>query len=94
MTFDEYRNHDAVALAALIKAKHVSPSELLDIAIKHTEQVNPAINAVITPLYDFARDQLKQLNAAAPFSGVPFLLKDLDVQFKVDPILWTGKRRN
>ena len=82
MNFEEYRKHDAVALAELIKKKEVTASELLDIAIKHTEEVNPKINAVVTKLYEEGKQQLKNIDTNAPFAGVPFLLKDVDVQLK------------
>ncbi|HWB62014.1 MAG TPA: hypothetical protein VG603_00785, partial [Chitinophagales bacterium] len=77
MTFDEYRKHDATALAELIKKKEVQPSELLEIAIKRTEEVNPKLNAVITKLYDLGKEQLKNVDTTAPLGGVPYLLKDL-----------------
>src|ERR1019366_8650013 len=82
MTFDEYRKHDAVALAELVKKKEVTPSELLDIAIKRAEEVNPKINSVVTRFYDLAKEQLKQVDATAPFAGVPYLIKDLGPQLK------------
>jgi amidase len=82
MKFEEYRKHDAVSLAQLIKDKEVTPLELLDIAIKRTEEVNPKINAVVTPLYDVAKEQLKTMNSEAPLAGVPFLIKDLGPQLK------------
>ena len=79
MTFEEYRKKDATGLAELVKTKQVQPSELLDIAIQRTEQVNPKINAVVTKLYDLAKEQIKSVDMSAPFAGVPFLIKDLDV---------------
>ena len=82
MTFDEYRKHDATALAALVKKKEVTPQELLDIAIKRTEEVNPKYNAVVTKLYDLAKEQIKSVNPDAPFAGVPYLIKDLGPQLK------------
>jgi len=82
MTFEEYRKHDATALAEMVRKKEVSPSELLDLAIKRTEEVNPKINAVVTKLYDEGKQQLENTDANAPFSGVPFLLKDVDTQLK------------
>jgi amidase len=82
MNFEEYRKHDAVALAELIKKKEVTPSELLDIAIKRTEEVNPKINAVVTPCYDFAKEQQKQVNGNSVFAGVPYLIKDLGPELK------------
>ena len=82
MTFEEYRKYDATALAALIKKKEVTPSELLEIAIKRTEEVNPELNAVVTRLYDLGREQIKTLDYNAPFAGVPYLIKDLGPQLK------------
>ena len=78
MNFEEYRKYDALGLAALVKTKQVQASELLDLAIQRTEAVNPKINAVVSKLYDLAKEQIKTLDANAPFAGVPFLLKDLD----------------
>lgn len=82
MNFQEYRKHDATALAELIKKKEVTSQELLDIAIKRAEEVNPQLNAVVTKLYDLGKEQLKTIDASAPFSGVPYLIKDLGPQLK------------
>ena len=51
MRFDEYRKHDAVALAALVAKGEVTAGELLEIAIARAEQVNPAINAIVRTQY-------------------------------------------
>ena len=82
MNFQEYRKHDATALAELIKKKEVTSQELLDIAIKRAEEVNPKINAVVTQLYDLGKAQIKTLDLTAPFAGVPYLIKDLGPQLK------------
>lgn len=82
MKFEEYRQHDATSLAALVKKKEVSPRELLDTAIARVEEINPKVNAVVTKLYDLGEAQLKKLDLSAPFAGVPFLLKDLGPQVK------------
>lgn len=73
----DYANYDALGLAQLIKNKDISPSELLQTAIAQTEQQNPSINAVITKLYEHGQQQIEQGLPEGPFSGVPFLLKDL-----------------
>lgn len=80
MNFQEYRKHDATALAALVKQKQVSPEELLDIAIKRLEEVNPKINAVVDKLYDIGKENIKKLDVDSPFYGVPYLIKDLGPQ--------------
>lgn len=77
ISLQDYMRYDATGLAGLVKSGEVSPQELLDVAIKLNELVNPAINAVITPMYDEARAQLARIPKEAPFAGVPFLLKDL-----------------
>lgn len=73
----EYLQYDALGLAQLIRAGETSASELLDMAIARAESVNPEINAIVTPLYDYGRQQIEQGLPDGPFSGVPFLLKDL-----------------
>lgn len=82
MTFEEYRKHDATSLAALVKKKEVKAEELLEIAIKRTEEVNPKLNSVVTKLYDLGKAQINTVNPDAPFAGVPYLLKDLGPQLK------------
>lgn len=82
MKFEEYRKQDATALAALIRKKEVSATELLDLAIARTEAVNGPINAVVLKLYEDARRAAQAPLPEGPFSGVPFLIKDLDVQMK------------
>ena len=82
MKFEEYRKQDATALAALIRKKEVSATELLDLAIARTEAVNGPINAVVLKLYEDARKAALAPLPEGPFSGVPFLIKDLDVQMK------------
>ena len=81
LSFDEYVKHDAIALAELVRAGEVTPAELLETAIARAEAVNPQLNAIVTPLYDKGRDMANQLPEAGPFRGVPFLLKDLQLEW-------------
>jgi len=67
---------DATALAELVRKKEVKPIELVEAAIERIERVNPILNAVVTPMYDYAREQASGLMPDGPFAGVPFLLKD------------------
>ncbi len=67
---------DATALAELVRKKEVKPIELVEAAIERIERVNPALNAVVTPMYDYAREQALGPMPDVPFAGVPFLLKD------------------
>ena len=75
--FKEYNQYDGLGLAELVKKKEISPAELCEEAITRIERVNPALNAVITPMYDLARCAVNGGLPDGPFSGVPFLLKDL-----------------
>ncbi len=83
---DDFRWLDATAQADLVRGGATTPRELVDMAITRIERDNPAINAVITPLFDKARgaaDTTTDLDA--PFVGVPFLLKDAVCHSAGDP---------
>ena len=77
MRFDEYRRHDATALAGLIATRKVSAKEVLETAIARAEHVNPSINAIVHTQYDQARAAVAAGPASGPLSGVPYLIKDL-----------------
>jgi amidase len=79
MTFKEYRGYDAVGLADLVRKKEVSARELLGEAIARTARVDREINAVVVKHYDYAERQIDNGLADGPFTGVPFLLKDLEL---------------
>ena len=79
MAFREYGNYDGIGLADLVRQKQVSAAELLDEAIARTAKVDPEINAVVVKHYDYARRQIDRGLPDGPFTGVPFLLKDLDL---------------
>jgi amidase len=75
--FAEYDQFDGVGLAKLIKDGKISATEVCEEAIRRAERLNPKLNAIITPLYDVARNTAKHNpQPDALFSGVPFLLKD------------------
>lgn len=75
--FADYRSHDALGLAGLVRERAVSPAELLEAAIAAAEAANPSINALSQKLYDYGRGSLKHALPDGPFTGVPFLLKDV-----------------
>jgi amidase len=75
--FGEYGRYDGMGLAELVRGGQVSPAELCEEAIRRAEDLNPKLNAIIRPLYDFARKAAQTRNPEAPFCGVPFLLKDV-----------------
>jgi Asp-tRNA(Asn)/Glu-tRNA(Gln) amidotransferase A subunit family amidase len=75
--FEDYEAHDALGLAELVRRKAVTPAELLEAAIARVEARNGTVNAVTMPLYDLARRAIAAGLPAGPFTGVPFLMKDL-----------------
>jgi amidase/6-aminohexanoate-cyclic-dimer hydrolase len=77
MAFREYGSYDGVGLAKLVREKQVSPKELLDEAVARTAKVDSQINAVVVKHYDHAERQIEKGLPDGPFTGVPFLLKDL-----------------
>ncbi|MBW1894174.1 MAG: amidase, partial [Deltaproteobacteria bacterium] len=79
--FKEYDQHDGLGLAELVKRKEVSPKEMLEEAISRIEKLNPKLNAVILPMFDYARKLAQENIPDSPFAGVPFLLKDLLAAF-------------
>jgi amidase len=74
---DELAFLDATAQAELIRRKQLTPLELVDDAIARIERLNPALNAVITPMFELARSSARNLLPDGAFRGVPYLLKDL-----------------
>jgi amidase len=77
---DVYENHDAVGLAELVSRREVTPSELLDGALKRVEALNPALNAVTMLQEGVARRLIAEGLPDGPLKGVPFLLKDLGAE--------------
>src|SRR3712207_5981000 len=76
---------DATAQAELVRSGEVSPAELVESAIERIEALDPELNAVITPLFDKAREAAAD-PADGPFRGVPMLLKDLGSHSAGDPM--------
>jgi amidase len=81
MKSDEYTSLDATALADLVRRKQVKPIELVEAAIDLIEQLNPTLNAVVTPMYEQARAGADGKLPEGPFTGGPFLLKDLGASY-------------
>ncbi len=85
--FGEYESHDGMGLAELIRRREISAAEVLEAAIARIDAVNPRLNAVIRPLFDFARQEVGAGDDVVdgPLAGVPFLIKDLLAQVKGVP---------
>lgn len=82
---------DATELARRVRAGEVSSLELVEAAIAAIEQVNPQLNAVVHRMYDSARAAAKAPLSAAPFAGVPMVVKDFDGFVAGEP--FTGSTR-
>jgi amidase len=89
--FKEYDRYDALGLAELVRKKEVSAQELCEEAISRIDRINPKINAVIYRMYDIAHKNLKGQIPQGPFSGVPFLLKDLLTSYAGVPLSMGSK---
>jgi len=71
-------------LARMIRAKEVSPVEVVDAVLARIERINPPLNAYVTVAAEQARDAAKTAErevvrggARGPLHGVPFSAKDL-----------------
>jgi amidase/6-aminohexanoate-cyclic-dimer hydrolase len=72
-----YSDYDALGLAELVRDGKTTPGELLDSALAATEQVNAKIHALSHLDEKAARDIIDAGLPSGPFTGVPFLLKDI-----------------
>jgi amidase len=79
MNTSEYLSYDAVDLARLVREGEVTARDLAQCAAAVVEKWNPSINAVLE-LFGDVDDILASVPADAPFTGVPFLIKDLVIQ--------------
>ncbi|MCL4746923.1 MAG: amidase [Burkholderiaceae bacterium] len=77
MVFAEYDRFDALGLADLVARGEVSADELLVSAIARIDAANPAVNALVRPMFDLAAAQVAAGLPPGRLRGVPILLKDL-----------------
>ncbi len=75
--FAEYERYDAMGLAELVGTKKVSPTELFQEAADRIERLNPTVNAVVVRMDEQGRQTAAGELPQGPFTGVPFLIKDL-----------------
>ncbi|HUK63867.1 MAG TPA: amidase, partial [Dongiaceae bacterium] len=79
--FAALEQYDGLGLAELVRRRAVTPEEILDETLARIDARNPAINAVVTRMDDQARATLRAGLPAGPFTGVPYLLKDLGAHY-------------
>jgi amidase len=82
----DYADYDALGLAALVKTRQVSASELLEAALMRAEAAQKIVNCFSAIMADAARAQVKSGIGDGPFAGVPFATKDLAVEIKGFPL--------
>ena len=83
-TDNEICRMDATKLASSIRAKELSPVEVVEAVLARMEKLEPMLHAFCTPTPDLARDTAKQVEEAlmagdevGPLAGVPVAIKDL-----------------
>lgn len=81
----EFARLDATGQAKLVREGEISPSELVESAVRRIEALNPQLNAVITDLSEKALAAAAEPLPQGPFCGVPMLLKDLACHSAGDP---------
>ena len=81
MSNNEAADMDALGQAELVRRGDVKPIELVETVIERIERLNPTLNAVVTPMYDEAREVASGSIPDGPFAGVPFLLKDFLAEY-------------
>lgn len=85
MKFEEYRKHDAVALAELIRRREVSAEELAATALAAAHKQKPILNATTVIFGSEVETQLAGLNlddVDCVLPGVPMMIKDIGIFFK------------
>ena len=75
---------DALTLASNIRAKELSPVEVVEAVLARMDKLEPSLHAYCTPTPDLARETAKRLeqalmagNEVGPLAGVPVGIKDL-----------------
>ncbi len=74
---DALADLDAVGVAARIRIGEITASEATAAAIARAERINPTLNFIATPGFDYGRTRAASA-LSGPFAGVPTLIKDLN----------------
>lgn len=82
MSPEDYRQHDAIGLADLIRRGDIAPGEALAAAVAEADRVNPGINALSQRFDEMARAAIDAGLPDGPLKGVPYLLKDIGARLK------------
>ena len=82
MNKNEYSALDGLGLAQLIQQGDVTASEALETAQSLLEEKNSSLNAMVLPMNTEATQTIEAGLPNGSFTGVPFALKDLGMQYK------------
>ena len=77
-TGDPLLAQDALGLAALVRTGEVSANELLEATIAKAERADARYNFMAREHFAMARQSVSQHLPEGPFTGVPWLVKDLN----------------
>lgn len=78
MSWAEWADHDATALAGLVRTGAITAAELAGQTVAAVALVDPAISAVIETFDDLVADPTRDgMDPAGSFAGVPYFMKDL-----------------
>jgi amidase len=81
----DFDNYDGLGLAELVRREDISAKELLDAAIARVDAMNPVLNAIVTRMDEHGRAAIASGLPSGPFTGVPYLLKDLGALYTGAP---------
>ena len=85
ISLNDYTSHDGLGLAELVARKEVKPEELVAAALEAVAKVNPKLNAVLQTLPAQAATEIRGGLPRGPFTGVPFLIKEIMLHAKNVP---------
>jgi len=68
----------AVEAVGRLRARELSPLELIDASLERIEQVEGELNALPTVVAERAREAARHVDPASPLAGLPIAVKDLN----------------
>ncbi len=77
---------DATGQAALVRSGELTAADLVGSAIERIRRLNPTLNAVVHTRFPEALEVARAPLPTGPFTGVPFLVKDLAAEVAGWPI--------
>jgi Asp-tRNA(Asn)/Glu-tRNA(Gln) amidotransferase A subunit family amidase len=73
---------DALGLANLVRTRQISALELLEATIERSERLDEKFNALSSKHYNKAKQDILDGLPDGPLKGVPFILKDLEIELE------------